>query len=89
MMDELRINGKPFVMNSTLSGMQAMITANRLLSKGTPAHFVIVIGVELISPFTMFLFEQAGLVGDTMDGRLILHATVRTGRIGRLCHFRT
>ncbi|MGB4618941.1 MAG: beta-ketoacyl synthase N-terminal-like domain-containing protein [Bacteroidales bacterium] len=67
MMDELRINGKPFVvMNSTLSGMQAMITANRLLSKGTPYDFVIVIGVELISPFTMFLFEQAGLVGDTM-----------------------
>lgn len=67
LMDELGINGKPFVvMNSTLSGMQAMMTANRLLTKGSPYDFVIVIGVELISPFTMFLLEQAELVGDTL-----------------------
>ncbi|HKM31585.1 MAG: hypothetical protein GX281_02160 [Bacteroidales bacterium] len=67
MMDELKLNGKPFViLNSTLAGMQALMMANRLLCPGSPYDFVVIIGVELVSPFTLFLLKQAGLVGEKM-----------------------
>jgi 3-oxoacyl-(acyl-carrier-protein) synthase len=65
MMDELKLPGKPYVvMNSSLSGLQAQIVANRLLCKGSPYDFAVVIGVELISMFTITLLKNAGLVSD-------------------------
>jgi len=65
MMNELNLHGKPYVvMNSAMAGMQAQIVANRLLCKGSPYDFAVIIGVELISMFTVFLLSQAGLVSD-------------------------
>ncbi|HBG52825.1 MAG TPA: hypothetical protein DDW70_01225, partial [Rikenellaceae bacterium] len=65
MMNELNLPGKPYVvMNSTLAGMQAQMVADRLLCKGSPYDFAVIIGVELISMFTVFLLSQAGLVSD-------------------------
>jgi len=65
MMDELKLPGKPYVvMNSSLSGLQAQIVANRLLCKGSPYDFAVVIGVELISMFTITLLRNAGLVSE-------------------------
>jgi len=77
MMDELKLPGKPYVvMNSSLSGLQAQIVANRLLCKDSPYDFAVVIGVELLSMFTINLLRSAGLVSehfvqpfnDTYDG---------------------
>ncbi|MDD2539292.1 MAG: hypothetical protein WC377_05265 [Bacteroidales bacterium] len=63
MMDELKLPGKPYVvMNSSLSGVQAQIVADRLLCKGSPYDFAVVIGVELLSMFTISLLRDAGLV---------------------------
>lgn len=65
MMDELKLPGKPYVvMNSTLSGLQAQIMANRLLCKGSPYDFAVIIGVELISMFTIFILSEVGLITD-------------------------
>ena len=65
MMNELNLHGKPYVvMNSTLAGMQAQIVANRLLCKGSPYDFAVIIGVELISMFTVFLLSQVGVVSN-------------------------
>jgi len=67
MMNELNLPGKPYVvMNSTLAGMQAQMVADRLLCKGSPYDFAVIIGVELISMFTVFLLSQAGLVSDKL-----------------------
>ncbi len=65
MMDELKLPGRPYVvMNSSLSGLQAQIVANRLLCKGSPYDFAVVIGVELLSMFTIALLRSAGLVSE-------------------------
>ncbi len=65
MMDELKLPGKPYVvMNSSLSGLQAQIVANRLLCKDSPYDFAVVIGVELLSMFTIHLLRSAGLVSE-------------------------
>lgn len=66
MMEELELPGKPYVvMNSTLSGLQAQMLADRLLCKGSPYDFAVIVGVELINMFTIFLLKEAGLVSDT------------------------
>jgi len=65
MMDELKLPGKPYVvMNSSLSGLQAQIVANRLLCKDSPYDFAVVIGVELLSMFTIALLRSAGVVSE-------------------------